>query len=583
MAESRPVRLAAAPSADAADLLDDDGAMALALEQARLAAEQGEVPVGAVVLDATGHLLATGHNRTILDRDPTAHAEVVALRAAARRLDNYRLTGARLFVTLEPCAMCLGAMFHARLAEIVYGAPDPKTGACGGVVDLSVQPRLNHHARVRGGVGAQACGDLLRDFFRARRAAGRAARAQAATAPASASFVPASSASASAAPASSLPASAAPAAPATLTASAAPASFSEAPEADAPLLRNSLSMPKQKPASAAPASPAPHPASHPAAGGEHTHLVCADPDCGAHGVHEQPSGIYLISPSGAVADPAALDLAVERLRALGFRVAVDRTALAVHERFAGTDRQRLAAIQRALKQKHPVVMATRGGYGLSRLLPQIDWRAVADSGKTFIGQSDFTAFNLALLARTGAVSLAGPTAVFDFGGKKVDDLTQALFQETLSGELEILSFESPGADPVDARGILWGGNLAMVASLVGTPYLPDVQGGILFLEDVSEHPFRIERMLTQLWHAGVLEKQHAIVLGQFTDYRLAPHDNGYDLDAVVRWLRKTVRVPVITGLPYGHVKVKATLPVGAPVGIATEDGMAHLVLREHGH
>lgn len=546
MAEARGGRQAASPRAGAAGLLDDDGAMALALEQARQAADLGEVPVGAVVLDADGRLLASGHNRTILDRDPTAHAEVVALRAAARRLDNYRLTGARLYVTLEPCAMCLGAMFHARLAEIVYGAPDPKTGACGGVVDLSVQPRLNHHARVRGGVRAQACGDLLRGFFRARREAARAAR----NGPTAAPVPPAR-----------------------------PVLVSAAAQAAASLSQDDSPMPKQKPASAASSSS--H--SHPVAAGEHTHLVCADPDCGAHGVHEQPSGIYLISPSGAVANPEALDLAAQRLRAMGFRTAVDRTALAVHERFAGTDRQRLACIQRALKQKHPIVMATRGGYGLSRLLPHIDWQAVADSGKTFIGQSDFTVFNLALLARTGAVSLAGPTAVFDFGGKKVDDLTQALFQETLSGELEILSFESPDADPVDARGILWGGNLAMVASLVGTPYLPDIRGGILFLEDVSEHPFRIERMLTQLWHAGILDKQHAIVLGQFTDYRLAPHDNGYDMDAVVRWLRKTVRVPVVTGLPYGHVKVKATLPVGARVGIATEDGMAHLVLREHGH
>jgi len=518
-----------------AESLNDDQAMALALEQARLAAERGEVPVGAVVLDAAGRVLATGHNRTILDHDPTAHAEVVALRAAARRLGNHRLTGARLYVTLEPCAMCLGAMFHARLADIVYGAPDPKTGACGGVVDLTVQPRLNHHAQVRGGVRAQDCGDLLRDFFRARREAARAARGQ-----------------------------------------AAPETMSSGPMAASPFFQENPSMPKQKKAAFdATARSVPS--------GEHTHLVCEDPDCGIHDAHEQPSGIYLISPSGAVADPAALDLAKTRLRAMGFRVAVDRTALAVHERFAGTDKQRLAAIQRALRQQHPVVMATRGGYGLSRLLPHIDWRTVADSGKTFIGQSDFTVFNLALLARTGAVSLAGPTAIFDFGGKKVDDLTQALFQETLSGELEILSFESPDADPVDARGILWGGNLAMVASLVGTPYLPDVPGGILFLEDVAEHPFRIERMLTQLWHAGVLEKQHAIVLGQFTDYRLAAHDNGYDLGAVVRWLRQTVRVPVITGLPYGHVKVKATLPVGARVGIATEDGMAHLVLREHSH
>ncbi len=297
--------------------------------------------------------------------------------------------------------------------------------------------------------------------------------------------------------------------------------------------------------------------------------------------HTTPDGIYLISPSGAVADPVSLDLARSRLSELGFKTTVDRTALETHHRFAGTDKQRLAGIARAVKQPLPVVMATRGGYGLSRLLPLIDWQAVADSGKIFIGQSDFTAFNLALLATTGAISYAGPTAVFDFGNKKMDDLTAALFVETLSQELEILSFEAPDADPVDARGVLWGGNLAMVASLIGTPWMPQVDGGILFLEDVGEHPFRIERMLTQLWHAGILARQHAIVLGRFTDYRLAAHDNGYDLDAVIAWLRATVKVPVITGLPYGHVKIKATLPVGKKIGIATEDGMAHLVLHEH--
>jgi len=301
----------------------------------------------------------------------------------------------------------------------------------------------------------------------------------------------------------------------------------------------------------------------------------------AHAHHASPKGIYLISPSGAVPDPAAVDLARERLAGLGFKTALDRTALAVHERFAGTDAQRLAAITRSLKQKHPVVMATRGGYGLSRLLHRIDWNAVAESGKLFIGQSDFTVFNLALLARTGAESLAGPTAVFDFGAAKMDDLTAALFTETLRGELEILSFEAPGSDPVDARGVLWGGNLAMVASLVGTPFLPRLRGGILFLEDVNEHPFRIERMLSQLLHAGVLAKQKAIVLGRFTEYRLGKNDNGYDLDAVVAWLRQNVKVPVVTGLPYGHVKVKATLPVGRRVGIATEGGMAYLLLHEH--
>ena len=302
-----------------------------------------------------------------------------------------------------------------------------------------------------------------------------------------------------------------------------------------------------------------------------------------HHHRHEAGGIYLISPSGAVADPGSLERAAARLGALGFKTVVDRAALAVHERFAGTDKQRLAAISRSLKQKQPIVMATRGSYGLSRLLPAIDWQAVADSGKVFIGQSDFTAFSLALLARTGACSYAGPTAVFDFGGESMDDLTADLFAEAMRGELEILSFESPGSDAVDARGILWGGNLAMVVSLLGTPYMPRIRGGILFLEDVGEHPFRVERMLAQLWQAGVLGRQKAIVLGRFTDYRLAPHDNGFDMPSVLRWLRATVKVPVITGLPYGHVKVKATLPVGRKLGIATEDGMAHLVLDEHEH
>lgn len=297
--------------------------------------------------------------------------------------------------------------------------------------------------------------------------------------------------------------------------------------------------------------------------------------------HRDPKGVYLFSPSSAVADPAALDLARQRLQELGLRTAVDRSALEVHERFAGTDKQRVAAVHRALKQKHEIVMATRGGYGLNRILHQIDWQAVADSGKVFIGHSDFTAFNLALFAQTGAISFTGPSAIPDFGQKTLDDLTADLFMESMREELEVLSFESPDSDPVDARGTLWGGNLAMVVSLLGTPYFPHVEGGILFLEDVGEHPYRIERMLTQLLHAGVLARQKAIVLGRFTEFRLAAHDNGYTLDSVIRWLRSLCKVPVVTGLPYGHVKLKATLPVGAQAGIATEDGMAYLLLREH--
>jgi len=315
---------------------------------------------------------------------------------------------------------------------------------------------------------------------------------------------------------------------------------------------------------------------------EHHDADCHE-GCGHDHHHsaKQSTGIYLISPSSAVQEPERVALACERLAAEGFKTKVDRTALAAHQRFAGTDKQRVAAIHRSLKQNLPIVMATRGGYGLSRILPEIDWAAVADSGKRFVGLSDFTAFNLALLAQTGAISYSGPTAVTDFGGKKVDDLTAALFGEVMRGELEVLSFESKDADPVDARGVLWGGNLAVLMSLMGTPYMPKIRGGILFLEDVGEHPYRIERMLAQLAQAGVLQRQKAIVLGHFTEYRLADHDAGFDMDAVVKWLRSVVKVPVITGLPYGHTRTKATLPIGKKVGIATEPGLVHLVIDEH--
>ncbi|MCX5463447.1 LD-carboxypeptidase [Alcaligenes parafaecalis] len=308
----------------------------------------------------------------------------------------------------------------------------------------------------------------------------------------------------------------------------------------------------------------------------HEHGEC---HCG----QQDSSGIYLFSPSGQILEPKRLELASQRLNQLGFAVDIDLDALAVHERFAGTDAQRLAAVQRAVQQPQPIVMATRGGYGLSRILGQIDWRAVADSGKRFVGMSDFTAFNLALLAQTGAISYTGPTAIADFGGDETDELTTELFGELMRGELELFSFESEDSDAVDGHGVLWGGNLALVCSLLGTPYFPNIDGGILFLEDVGEAPYRVERMLTQLWHAGVLNRQMAVVLGRFTAYKTGASDNGFDMDSVIRWLRETVKVPVVTGLPYGHVDVKVSLPVGKEVGLATEDGMAYLVLDEHEH
>ncbi|AHG64229.1 LD-carboxypeptidase [Advenella mimigardefordensis] len=292
--------------------------------------------------------------------------------------------------------------------------------------------------------------------------------------------------------------------------------------------------------------------------------------------------VYTISPSGYVQDPELLKRAVRNLKKSKVKVIVDKNALSRDMRFGGDDDGRIAAIARAAKHASDIVMPTRGGYGLSRILHRIDWKLLERNPKRYVGFSDFTAFNLALLAKTGMSSYTGPN-MLDFGRETVDELTYDIFLEVMHGELEILSFESEGSDAVDTRGTLWGGNLAMVASLVGTPYFPKIKNGILFLEDVGEYPFRVERMLTQLLHAGVFARQRAIVLGHFTEYKLSAQDKGFDMPEVVRWLRANTGLPVVGGLPYGHGDVRVTLPIGKKVGLATEADMAYLVIDDHHH
>jgi tRNA(adenine34) deaminase len=148
---------------------DDQAFMLAALEQARQAQAAGEVPVGAVVVK-DGEIIGAGFNAPISCHDPSAHAEMQALRAAGKALGNYRLPGCELYVTLEPCAMCVGAMLHARIARLVYGAADPKTGACGSVINLFAEAKLNHHATLTPGVMAEECAALLREFFAGKRA-----------------------------------------------------------------------------------------------------------------------------------------------------------------------------------------------------------------------------------------------------------------------------------------------------------------------------------------------------------------------------------------------------------------------------
>jgi muramoyltetrapeptide carboxypeptidase len=169
-------------------------------------------------------------------------------------------------------------------------------------------------------------------------------------------------------------------------------------------------------------------------------------------------------------------------------------------------------------------------------------------------------------------------ASYDFGAEAPSAFTLDHCWQMLNAGEDEARFATDGPNAT-LSGTLWGGNLALVASLVGTPDWPDVRGGVLFLEDVGEHPYRIERMLYQLHHAGCLAAQRAIVLGAFTEYRLFEHDGGYDLAAVIAHLRERLSIPVYTGLPFGHVRDKLTLPVGGVATLTVRDGEAHLAMR----
>jgi muramoyltetrapeptide carboxypeptidase len=296
------------------------------------------------------------------------------------------------------------------------------------------------------------------------------------------------------------------------------------------------------------------------------------------------ASLLLFSPSGVIAQKALLRRAEKRLGALGFDVRSDDSALARHERFAGDDETRLAAIHRAAASGASIAMATRGGYGLTRLLDRIDWKKIArsvDRGTRWVGHSDFTAFQLAALAHRNTRTWAGPMACYDFGrmteehGERrveaVDEVTSACLVEAMDGSLEAVGFRTdPGFEGLDVKGTLWGGNLAMIVSLLGTPHWPKVKGGILFIEDVNEHPYRVERMLLQLHQAGVLDAQRAIVIGEINAWQRSPLDRGYGMKSMLQKVRAATKTPVLSGLPFGHVPTKVTLPVGARVTLATQ-------------
>ena len=300
--------------------------------------------------------------------------------------------------------------------------------------------------------------------------------------------------------------------------------------------------------------------------------------------------IYVYSPSTAVRDKAAFRRGIKRLQSLGHEVEIDSAALAFSTRFAGDDATRVAAVHRAAASGADIAIISRGGYGLTRILPAINTKLIAKSierGTQWVGYSDFGALQCALHVQTGASTWCGPDVSGDWGSGLLgkagaqtppDDIMEACFDDLVQGIGEGAGWRMAAGDaaylkkPLNINeATLWGGNLCVLTALLGTPYLPQIDKGVLFFEDVGEHPYRIERNLTTWLMAGILQRQKAIVLGQFTGYKLvAAYEKGYKLQTVVDWLRTQTKVPVITALPFGHVPTKVCLPFGKKISLNTE-------------
>lgn len=281
------------------------------------------------------------------------------------------------------------------------------------------------------------------------------------------------------------------------------------------------------------------------------------------------------APSGRT-DEAALAKGIAYMQTMGHRVVCPGDVLQAWRYFAGTDDQRLAVLNALLDDPSiDLVMAARGGYGLSRILHRIDWKRAGASGKLFCGFSDFTAFNMAAYARANLATLHGPMLSTDFGRGEPDAFTLEHFWPVLRREthrIEDIACEH-GYEPRRIDGPLWGGNLSLLAHLAGTRFFPAIEGGILYVEEISEEPYAIERLFLQLYHAGSLGRQRALVLGDFTDCKpVNPIRYPYSMEEVVDTLRTLLPFPVLTGLPFGHVPRKVTLPFGAPGTLAIGEG-----------
>ncbi|ANA21375.1 muramoyltetrapeptide carboxypeptidase [Salmonella enterica] len=295
---------------------------------------------------------------------------------------------------------------------------------------------------------------------------------------------------------------------------------------------------------------------------------------------------HLIAPSGYCINQQAALRGVQRLTDAGHQVENDEVIRRRYQRFAGTDAERLADVNSlaSLATLDTIVMPVRGGYGASRLLDRIDWQAIASRQQRapllICGHSDFTAIQAGLLAQANVITFSGPMLAANFGAETLNTFTEQHFWLALRKAQFTVEWQGDGPQ-CDVQGTLWGGNLAMLISLIGTPWMPTIDKGILVLEDVNEHPFRVERMLLQLEYAGILNRQSAIILGSFSGATPNEYDAGYSLESVYAFLRSRLSVPLITGLDFGHEQRTVTLPIGANATLKNTRQGTQLTLSGH--
>ncbi|ENE1571183.1 muramoyltetrapeptide carboxypeptidase [Salmonella enterica] len=295
---------------------------------------------------------------------------------------------------------------------------------------------------------------------------------------------------------------------------------------------------------------------------------------------------HLIAPSGYCINQQAALRGVQRLTDAGHQVENDEVIRRRYQRFAGTDAERLADVNSlaSLATLDTIVMPVRGGYGASRLLDRIDWQAIASRQQRapllICGHSDFTAIQAGLLAQANVITFSGPMLAANFGAETLNTFTEQHFWLALRKAQFTVEWQGDGPQ-CDVQGTLWGGNLAMLISLIGTPWMPTIDKGILVLEDVNEHPFRVERMLLQLEYAGILNRQSAIILGCFSGATPNEYDAGYSLESVYAFLRSRLSVPLITGLDFGHEQRTVTLPIGANATLKNTRQGTQLTLSGH--